>query len=513
MVKEQKQKSRNLTPRPPIVVVLGHVDSGKTSLLDAIRKTHVAEKESGGITQHVGAYEVVLPPEAEPTPDKGERARTITFIDTPGHEAFSAMRSRGAKVADIAVLVVDAVSGIQPQTKEAINHIKKAGIGLIVAINKIDLPGANAERIKQDLMKLGITVESYGGKIPVVEVSAKTGKNLDQLLELILLLAEMESIQGDPAKPAEGVVIEAFLDSSRGPVATLLIRDGKLKIGDIVGTPTTFGKIKDLQSFKKDLLDEAWPSMPVIVLGLEEVPQVGDKIKIFPTVEEAKTYVQKKENKSAESPVVFIEEGKKVLNLILKADVSGSLEAIEEVLAGLPQDKVVLRILEKTVGEINENDIKLAQASKAVILGFRVKIGQAANNLKDRAQVKVLTFDIIYTLAQSVRQLMESQLQVETERKTLGKLKVLAIFRTEKNRQIVGGKVIEGEIKKGVKIEVWREEQSLGRGRLVSLQENKKDVFSVNKGKEAGILYEGEVKIELGDILEVFEETRTRGEL
>ncbi len=508
---EEKGKSQTMVSRPPIVVVLGHVDSGKTSILDAIRKAHVAEKESGGITQHVGAYEVEFPASAKAT--AGEGVKKITFIDTPGHEAFSAMRSRGAKVADIAVLVIDAVAGVQPQTKEAIGHIKKAGISPIVAINKIDIPAANPERIKQELMKEDIKAESFGGKIPVVELSAKTGKGISQLLEMILLVAEMENLCGDSAKPVEAVVVEAYLDKSRGPLATLILRDGHLAVGEIIATPTTYGKIKGLENFQGLPINEAQPAMPVVVLGLESVPQVGDKVKVFASMEEAQLYLQKKEKKSAQTPVIFIEEGKKVLNLILKADVQGSLEAIEQVLSSLPQDKVVLRFLDKEVGEINDNDIKLAKASKAVILGFRVKANQTAAVLQERLMAKVLLFDIIYNLAQSVRQVMESLLQPETERKFIGKVKVLALFHTEKNRQVIGGKVIEGEAKKGAKIEVWRNEQSLGLGRLVSLQENKKDISNIGRGRECGILFEGELSIEEGDVLELFEETRVKAEL
>ena len=520
MVEENKQKENILTvPRPPIVVVLGHVDSGKTTILDAIRKTHVADKESGGITQHVGAYEVVVPPEGQPdilprqSTGQDDRTRTITFIDTPGHEAFSAMRSRGAKVADIAVLVIDSVSGIQPQTKEAISHIKKAGISLIVAFNKIDLPSANPERIKNDLMKEGIQVESFGGKIPSIEVSGKTGKGIDALLEMILLIAEMEGFKADLDKAAEGVVIEAYLDNLKGPIATLLLRQGRLQIGDIIGTPTTFGKIKGMEDFKHLSLTEVLPSMPVVVMGLADVPHVGDKVKVFPNPDEAKLYIQKKERKAGQSSVIMIEEGKKVLNLILKADVSGSLEAIEEVLSGLPQEKIVLRILDKQVGEVNENDIKLAEASKAVILSFRVKLDSTALVLKERSRTRVLSFDIIYTLAQAVRQLMENALEPEVFRKTIAKLKVLAIFKTDKNREIIGGKVIEGEIKKGAKLEVWRQQECLGKGKLISLQENKKDVFSVPKGREAGILFEGGIKIQEGDIIEAFEEESKKAEL
>ena len=517
MVKKEEQKKDILSvPRPPIVVVLGHVDSGKTSLLDAIRKTHIADKESGGITQHVGAYEVIVPfgTESGQSAGQNDRARTITFLDTPGHEAFSAMRSRGAKVADIAILVVDAVSGVQPQTKEAIQHIKKSGIGLVVALNKIDIPAATPERVKEQLMKEDILIESYGGKIPLIEVSAKTGKGINQLLEMILLMAEMEGFQGDSSKPAEGVVIEANLDNLRGPVATLLLRDGGLKVGDIVATSSAIGKIKGLENFKGLLITEALPSMPVIVLGFESVPSVGDKVKVFQTIEAAQEYLQKKENKSGNSSVIVpIEEGQKVLNLILSSDVSGSIEAIKGILDNLPQEKVVLRVLKTNVGEITDNDIKLAEASKAVILGFRIKLSQTAEIVRERSKVKVLSFDIIYDLAQAVRQLMEKQLEPDIGKKILGRMKVLAIFMTDKNRQVIGGKVIEGQIKKGGRLEIQRGEAAVGKGRIISLQENKRDVSDVGKGRECGILFEGDIKIETGDILEASEETRTKAEL
>jgi len=416
-------------------------------------------------------------------------------------------------VADIAVLVVDGVAGVQPQTQEAINHIKKAGISLIVAINKIDVPTANPEKIKQDLMKKGVQVESYGGKVPVVEVSAKTGKGIDQLLEMILLVAEMDNLQGDPEKPVEGVVIEAFLDSQKGPVATVILRQGSLNVGDVAATPTVCGRVKNIEDFKQESIDKALPSQPVIVLGFSQVPQVGDKFQIFPTMEQGELYVQKKEKKAGRTPLVFIEEGKQVLNLILKADVSGSLEAIDEVLGSLPQEKVVLRVLEKGVGDIDDNDVKLADASKAVILGFRVKIKPTTVIIQERQKIKMVVFDIIYDLAQAVRQLMENQLKAETEKKILGKIKVLMIFMTEKSRQIIGGKVIEGEVKKGAKLEIWREEQDIGRGRIVSLQENKKDQDSVTKGRECGILFEGTTKIQQGDILVAFTEEKVKAEL
>jgi len=485
------EKRENLISRAPIVVVLGHVDSGKTSILDAVRKTHVAEKETGGITQHVGAYEVEL------------QGKKITFIDTPGHEAFSAMRARGAKVADIAILVVDGVAGVQDQTKEAITHIKKAGIPMIIAINKIDRPEADPEKIKRELAKENILVESIGGKVPSVEVSAKTGKRIGDLLELILLVAEIENLKGDISKPGEGVVIESYLDSHRGPTATLLLRDGILKPGEIVGTFSTFGKIKMLENFQGKKIEIAYPSMPVISIGFEDVPRVGERFKVFGTIEEAQNNIPKVE-KEEKREVFLITPDKKVLNLILKTDVLGSIEPIENVLKGLPQEKVILRILKAEVGDINESDFKLAQSAKAKILGFRVKITPVAKSLAEREKIKILTFEIIYNFVQTIRGLMEKILEPEIVRTDLAKLKTLLIFWTEGSRQIVGAKVLEGEVKKGTKIEVIRGEEKVGQGKLINLQINKKDVEKAIRGQECGILYEGDAKIQEGDILVIF---------
>lgn len=504
MPKKPKQEKKDvLQPRPPVVVVLGHVDHGKTTILDFIKKTKVAEKESGGITQHIGAYEVE------------HQSKKITFIDTPGHEAFSAMRSRGVKVGDIAILVVAADEGIKPQTKEAISHIKKAEIPMIVAINKIDKPGADSEKVKRELAQQDILVESMGGKVPSVETSAKTGKGIDQLLELILLVAEIEDLKGSIEKSGEGVVIEAYLDTQRGPTATLLLKDGVLKLGDIVGTRSTLGKIKILENFQGNPTGEAFPAMPCIVIGLENVPQVGEKFEVYPDIESAQKYIvrsQKKEG-AIRREVFFIEPDKKVLNLILKADVLGSLEAIEAVIRNLPQEKVMLRILKSEVGEVNESDVKLARGAKARILGFRVKINPIASNLAEREGIRVLTFDVIYELAQGVRQMMEKILKPEVIRKEIGRVKVLVIFRTEKQRQIIGGKVTDGEVKRGAQIEVVRADEPLGKGKLINLQKNKKDAQVAIKGEECGILYEADVRLEEGDILVIYTEERRKGEL
>ncbi|MFC1663954.1 translation initiation factor IF-2 [Patescibacteria group bacterium] len=496
------KEKENLITRPPVVVVLGHVDHGKSSILEAIKDLKITEKEAGGITQHIGAYEVE------------HQGKKITFIDTPGHEAFSQMRSRGAKVADIAILVVAAEEGIKVQTKEAISHIKKAGIPIIVAINKMDKPEANPEKIKKQLEKEDILVEKLGGKIPSIELSAKTSKGISDLLEIILLVAEMENLKGDISKDAQGVVIEAYLDTLRGPIATLLLQNGILKKGDIVGTFSAVGKIKNLEDFQGASIEKTLPSMPVIVLGFENVPKIGERFKVFSDVEFAKSYLQEKEKLLPRSPeVILAEEGKKVLNLIIKVDVLGSLEAIEGVLKNLPQEKVLLRILKSEVGEVNESDLKLAKGAKAKILAFRVKTKKNIQELAERQKIRIITFDIIYELVEGARTLMEKSLTPEIVRQDLGKFKTLVDFWAEKNRQIVGGKVIEGEVTKGTKIEIFRGEEKIGKGKLVNLQINKKDVDRVAKGQECGILYEGEEKIEQGDTLVIYQEAREKKEL
>ncbi len=493
------KKTQNSTIRPPIVVVLGHIDHGKSSLLCAIKDFKITEKESGGITQHIGAYQIE------------QQGKKITFIDTPGHEAFSAMRSRGAKVADIAVLVVDSSEGVKTQTKEAILDIRKAGIPIIIALNKIDKPAADPERVKKELSQQDILVESIGGKIPSVETSAKTGQGISELLELILLVAEMENLRIDPSKQAEGLVIESYLDKLRGPTATLLLTDGTLKKGALLATFSTFGKVKELENFQGNRIEEIFPADPAIIIGFEKVPKVGEKFKVFSDLENAKKYQKAAEKRTAE--VLEISPGQKVLNLILKTDVVGTIEAIETVLKNLPQEKVILRILKAEAGDINESDLKLAKPGKALILGFRVKMNPIAKLLFEREKIKVMSFDVIYDLVEGVRKIMEKRIETEQVRIDVGKVKALIIFLTEKNRQIVGGKVIEGEVKKGTKIEVLRNEEKIGKGKLINLQKDKKDIDQINKGGECGILYEGNVKVEQGDVLKIYTEERKKGEL
>jgi len=496
MPKKSKEK---LITRPPVVVVLGHVDHGKSSILEAIKDLKITAKESGGITQHIGAYEIE------------HEGKKITFIDTPGHEAFSAMRSRGAKVADIAILVVAADDGVQEQTKEAISHILKAEIPMIAALNKIDSPQSNPEKVKRQLVKEDVIVESMGGKIPSVEVSAKTKKGINDLLEMILLIAEMENLKLEDKKPAKGVIIEAYMDSQRGPTATIILREGAISSGDIIGTPSAFGKVRTLEDFQGKPIERALPSTPVIVIGFENVPGVGEDVEAFDSVEAAQNNIKKEKNGKQE--VIAASPDQKIFNLILKADVQGSLEAIREVLKDIPQDKVILRFTKAEVGEINESDIKLAKSAKAAVVGFRVKVNPGAKNLALREKIKIRTFDIIYELAQSVRLALEKMITPEVSRVELGKVKISVIFLNEKNRQILGGKVVEGAIKKGASVEVYRNDENIGKGKIVGLQRNKKEIDEVVKGAECGILYEGTVKIVEKDILAAFTEERRKIEL
>ena len=497
MEERDKNLNKNLFLRPPVVVILGHVDHGKTSLLNAIRKIQFSEEKPGGvITQHVGAFEVE------------KDGKKITFLDTPGHEAFSAIRERGAKVADIAILVVAGDEGVKPQTREAILHIKKAQIPLIVAINKIDKPNADPEKVKRELIKEEVIVESMGGKVPSVNLSAKTGQGIDELLELILLIAEMEELKADLSMPAEGVIIESYLDSKRGPIATLILNQGKLVPGQIIGTDSAFGRVRSLEDFQGNLINQALPSQPAVVLGFEKVPKVGEKIKTFNTIEEAKANLKIEEKKSSE--VMEIKEGQKVLNLILKGDVLGSIEAIENVLRKLPQDKVVLRILKSEVGEVTESDLKLAKQANAKILAFRVKINPLAQKMAERDNLKIMQFEIIYDLVEGIRNFMERLIEPEIVRINLGKIKTLVVFMSEKNRQIVGGRVIEGEVKKGSMLEILREEEVVGKGKIINLQKNKKDIEKGTKGDEVGMLYEGTEKIKEDDILIIYTEERRK---
>ncbi len=508
-VKPETQVTQKAAPvlwqRPPVVVVLGHVDHGKSSLLEAIKDFNITKKESGGITQHIGAYEVE------------HHSKKITFIDTPGHEAFSAMRTRGASVADVALLVVDAAQSVQPQTKEAIGAIKKAGIPMIVVLNKIDLPNADPEKIKRELANIDVLVESMGGAIPSVKVSAKEKTGIDELLEMILLVAEMQALVADINAPAEGLVIESYMDKLKGPIATVIVEKGTLRAKDIIATDLAMAKIKSLQDFAGHGIEKALPSQPAVVLGFEKVPGVGEKFKTYQTADQAAAHLKIESQKREVNTTVLEAAGdKKIVNIILKGDVFGSIEAIEGMLKSLPQDQVILRILKTEVGDINETDAKLAETAKALIIGFRVKILPEVLQVMradTQKKVRIKTFDIIYELIQEIRNGMEKSLEAETVRRDVGKIKALIIFFAEKNRQIVGGKITEGEIKKGLKLDVFRADAKIGAGRIINLQRDKKDMDLLKKGDECGILFEGNVKVEKNDILAAYVEERQKGVL
>lgn len=486
---ESKVAQKKSIIRPPVVVILGHIDHGKSSLLESIKDLKITSKESGGITQHIGAYEI------------DHKGKKITFIDTPGHEAFCAIRSRGAKVADIAILVVAAEEGIKPQTIEALECAKQAELPIIVAINKIDKAGANPQKIKNELLKYGIIVEQLGGKVPVVETSATKKIGIEELIEIILLSCEVEGLsQENEDNFSSGVIIESFLDSKRGPSATLIIKSGTLGINDIIATKSTMGRVRILENFLGSRIEKGTISQPIMVIGFENIPKVGEEFRTFLSIESAKEYmIEIKEQKERSGS--SIPKDKKSLNLVIKADVIGSTEAIEVSLGVIPSAEVAIRILESGAGEVNEDDVKLALAANGQIISFRTKTNIQARKLAEQKGVKILSFEIIYDLIEKVRELMREIIESETVKKNVGRLRVLVIFKTEGRRQIVGGRIVEGELRQGLKVEVFREEKKIGAGKIIGLQKNKKEIEKGVSGEEVGILYEGNAVIKEGDML------------
>lgn len=496
MAKEPvEQLEKTISTRPPIVVVMGHIDHGKTKILDWYRKTKVVEQESGGITQHIGAYEVV------------HQGKNITFIDTPGHEAFSKMRSRGARVADIAILVVAADEGVKPQTKEAIEIIRANNLPFAVALNKIDKPEANVERVKQQLAEAEVLVESYGGKVPSVEISAKTGERMDDLLEVILLLADLEHLEGDAAK-TDGVVIEAHLDTKRGITATLLIRNGSVRHGDILVIGRNAETIKILEDFKGKTIAEAGISSPIRVVGLSILPTVGDEFIRFESKKEAEQFVKNlpltEETKVSQKSS---DETRPIFNLILKTDVGGSKEALEESLKKLENESIGVNILKSDVGNISETDIKLALATKLVtVIGFKVKIDSSARELAERGNIHIVQGEIIYEVIDQVKREAEVLIPPIVTRKDLGKAKILKIFKQEGSKHIIGGRVEDGILKRGAKADIKHFKDVVGTGIIASLQQAKREADEVARGLEFGVLLETKAPVEEGDVLEVYEE-------
>jgi len=497
------EKEKDLLDRPPVIVVMGHVDHGKTKLLDSIRSTNVIAGEAGGITQHIGAYQIT------------RKDRVITFIDTPGHEAFTAMRSRGAKVADIAILVVAADDGVKPQTVEAFRIIEAAKIPYLVAINKIDKPAADVNKTKQELStQLNITPEDWGGKTICSPISAKDGTGIEDLLDMVLLLAETEatSLKANPNTEAAGTVIESNVDKTAGPLATILVQNGTLNVGDqLCFNEVVYGKVKSLKNYKGEEIQSAGPSTPAKILGLKISPAVGDILNVGEG-EKVKT----KKIKSTSQAADFIpmdndsagDEKIPKVNVVIKTDFLGSAEAIEESLMKLNNEKVKVRIINKGLGYITEGDIKRAEDSGAIVLGFNVRMSPAIETLVRERQVTVKMFSIIYDLIRYVKEEMQLLVKPEINRVDLGRLKVLAVFRTENNSQIVGGKVLDGELQNNALIDVKRGDDFIASGKLTRLQSGKQDVNMVEKDQEAGIKYEGKPIIEVDDILVVYKEER-----
>lgn len=495
-----KENKKEMIERSPVIVVMGHVDHGKTKLLDAIRTTNVVAGEAGGITQHIGAYQVK------------HKDQSITFIDTPGHEAFTAMRSRGAKVADIAILVVAADDGVKPQTVEAFRIIEAAKIPYIVAINKIDKPEADINKTKQELStQLNINPEDWGGKAICVPVSAKEGKGIDELLDMLLLVAETEeeNLKANPGSDAVGTVIEAKVDKSAGPVATILVQNGTLKIGDqLCFNNIVYGKVKALKNYKGEIITEAGPSTPVRILGLKILPEVGDMLEVG---EGEKMRIKKiaSTNLAVSKAVTAKEDADDQiakLNLIIKSDVLGSAEAIEESLMKLNNNKVRVKILHKGLGNIGEGDIKRAEDSNAQVIGFNVKVQPQTENLLREKQIKVNLYSIIYDLIKDIKAQMQELVKADLVRKDLGRLKVLAVFRTENSFQILGGKVLDGKIENDTLVEVVRDKTIVDNGKLVRLQSGKQNVKTVEQDQECGLQYEGHPVVAVGDILNVYTE-------
>lgn len=496
----QKEDPQSLKPRPPIVAVMGHVDHGKTTLLDTIRKTNVAATEAGAITQHIGAYQIK------------HQGKLITFLDTPGHEAFAAMRARGANVTDIIVLVVAADDGVKPQTVEVINRAKLTKTPLVVALNKIDKPQANPDRVKGDLADLGVTVEDWGGKVPAAPISAKKGEGIDKLLEMILLAAEMEELKANPDGQVVGTVIDSNLSRGTGAAATILIQNGTLRLGVPVVAGVAYGKIRAMEDENGKKLKEALPGDPVQISGLSEIPQVGNILRVTANLDEAReeaSILQKLERaKRLQSKLVIkTDPNQKELKLILKADVQGSLEALVDALMKLDTEDVKLRIVGQGVGAICESDVQLAGNTQSLVIGFHTLANPAAARLAKQNNVIIYTYDVIYELIESLTSALLAMMPLEVVRTMLGRAKIKAVFRTEKDWMIVGGEVLDGRIVDKKKFNILRDKEPAGEGKIDELQQNRVEVSEVSQGQEFGVKALTKAQIAIGDILEVYDET------
>jgi translation initiation factor IF-2 len=499
-----------LRPRPPVITILGHVDHGKTTLLDAIRQTNVAAQEVGGITQHIGAYQIEY------------NGHKLTFLDTPGHEAFTAMRARGAHVTDIAVLVVAADEGVMPQTVEAINHARAAGVPIVVAINKVDKPEADVERVKRQLAGVGLIPEEWGGDTIMVPVSAKMRRGVTDLLDTLLLVAEMRELKANPNRPAVGVVVEARVDKSKGPVATVLVQTGTLQVGDNVVVGDTWGRVKALITDTGRRVRKAEPSTPVEVVGLESLPQAGDTLIAVPDEKTAKEVVEARRQqllfqKTAPRPVTLedltrqIQAGEvKELPIILKCDVQGSVEAVRAALAKVESEKAKVKIIHSMAGTINESDVLLAIASHAIILGFNTRVEPGARRLAEKEGVQIRTYDIIYTLTEDVRMALEGMTAPAEREVVEGHAQVKAVFPVGKKGKVAGCVVTDGRVVRGAGVRILRDRTVVFEGQVTSLRRFKEDVREVPQGMECGVGIEGFTDFQEGDVLEVFRKERVR---
>ena len=502
---ESEDREEDLKPRPPVVVVMGHVDHGKTSLLDAVRKTNVIEGEAGGITQHIGAYKVNV------------NGREITFLDTPGHEAFTSMRARGAQITDIAILVVAADDGVMPQTVEAINHAKAAEIPIIVAVNKIDLPNANIDKIKQDLMQYELVPEEWGGDTIFVPISAKKGLNINNLLEMVLLVADMKELKANPNKQSKGTVIEARLDKARGPIASILVQRGTLDVGDTIVVGTSIGRIRAMRNDKGQSVKEAGPSTPVEVMGLTELPEAGDTFYEVKNEKMAKHLIEKRKLKEREKALSnnnvvtlnnlfekMADEDLKQLNLIVKADVQGSAEAIKQSMEKLSNDEVKVKVIHSVAGAVNESDVQLAKAAKAIIIAFNVRPVGSAKEMAEKEGVEIKQYSIIYKALEDVEAAMKGMLDPIYEEKVIGNAMVRQTFKVSNVGTIAGCFVTDGKIERNAGVRVIREGVVIHEGKLVSLKRFKDDVKEVTKGFECGCQIEDYNDLKEDDIIEFF---------
>ncbi len=511
----EEDDSSLLEKRPPVVSVMGHVDHGKTKILDAIRETNVVAGEAGGITQHIGAYQVAVPSEKPEL-----KGKIITFLDTPGHEAFTSMRARGAKATDIAILVVAADEGVKPQTIEAINHAREAGIPIIVAINKIDKENANPDKVKTELSQHGLQPEDWGGDVTMVPVSAMTGEGITTLLEMILLTTDMAELKANANRPAVGTVIEADLDQNFGPVATVLINTGTLKLGDNIIIGSTYGKVKAMIDHTGKKLKQLAPSGVARLAGINETPKSGELLQVVKNDKEARVQSIKvkemmknqefqRRGLGVSDLMSMIQQGKlKTLKLIIKADTKGSLEAVKQSLEEIKSDDVAIKIVHSGVGAVTESDVMMASAGGGIVIGFHVDASGHVKKSAEKENVEVVIYKIIYKLIEDVKKLLTGMLEPEIIINELGKLELKGIFYTGKGNMIVGGKVIEGTLEKDSQIRVFRGEEKIGTGHLTALKVVNEDVSEVQTNQECGVTYKGDVKLQEGDVLEAFKEEK-----